>query len=427
MKKLIAVLVGVLLLLPSLTMALEPFNKDLRYGMTKNAEVRRMQEFLRDEGLYKGAITGNYYTLTRDAVRKYQKNNGLKVTGLFDKVTRSKVNEGVVVVSEEVSPTPVVDSSPSSPVGWIANGDGTFSPPSTYQPSTSQPQTLAIYDSQPIAYVPPNLTNDNQIVVTQPTQPSNSSSETRAANPSPFSSMPTSTPTTTPTMIAMNSTVVNLGFHPSFPTWYPFYAYVNCSPTSTDNRLLVENIMDNGYREQDILASNYKEKNIGFYTVNDPITYNNDMSVWEKPVFFDILNKTPKLKSFTIKNLGTANLKNINLKIAYTETPVIKDSRGNPRITHRGDEISVLPSLIDSKTATFDFPIPPIANFLTQIYIKGDLGEIKKLETIDFQITDVQLQNNDPTKIYSVKLPVEVGLDGVTKKKGILTKCDLKS
>lgn len=128
MKKLIAVLAGVLLLLPSLTMALEPFNKDLRYGMTKNAEVKRMQEFLRDEGLYKGAITGNYYTLTRDAVRKYQKNNGLKVTGLFDKVTRSKVNEGVVV-SEEVSPTPVVDSSPSIPVGWIVNGDGTWRAP----------------------------------------------------------------------------------------------------------------------------------------------------------------------------------------------------------------------------------------------------------------------------------------------------------
>jgi len=147
MKKLIAVLVGVLLLLPSLTMALEPFNKDLRYGMTKNAEVKRMQEFLRDEGLYKGAITGNYYTLTRDAVRKYQKNNGLKVTGLFDKVTRSKVNEGVVV-SEEVFPTPVVDSSPSIPVGWISNGDGTWRAPEVA--ASTEARTVSITDNRVI-------------------------------------------------------------------------------------------------------------------------------------------------------------------------------------------------------------------------------------------------------------------------------------
>lgn len=151
MKKLIAVLAGVLLLLPSLTMALEPFNKDLRYGMVKNAEVKRMQEFLRDEGLYTGPITGNYYALTRDAVRKYQKNNGIKATGLFDKVTRSKVNEGMVVVSEEVPPTPVVDSSPSIPLGWISNGDGTWSAPVINSNSTiTQPQVVMNQPAAPI-------------------------------------------------------------------------------------------------------------------------------------------------------------------------------------------------------------------------------------------------------------------------------------
>lgn len=156
MKKLIAVLAGVLLLLPSLTMALEPFNKDLRYGMVKNEEVKRMQEFLRNEGLYTGPITGNYYALTRDAVRKYQKNNGIKVTGLFDKVTRSKVNEMGVAISETVLGAPVADVAPSIPLGWVSNGDGTWSAPKeSYTITNNVPSSVSYcsncgFGTQPI-------------------------------------------------------------------------------------------------------------------------------------------------------------------------------------------------------------------------------------------------------------------------------------
>jgi|GEM_PF-6626928 len=164
MKKLIAVLAGVLLLLPSLTMALEPFNKDLRYGMVKNEEVKRMQEFLRNEGLYTGPITGNYYALTRDAVRKYQKNNGIKVTGLFDKVTRSKVNEMGVAISETVLGAPVADVAPSIPLGWVSNGDGTWSMPVvSSQPVVSQPQTV-------VANQPATSVATSNPVVSQPVE-----------------------------------------------------------------------------------------------------------------------------------------------------------------------------------------------------------------------------------------------------------------
>lgn len=419
MKKLIAVLAGVLLLLPSLTMALEPFNKDLRYGMTKNAEVKRMQEFLRDEGLYKGAITGNYYALTRDAIRKYQKNNGLKVTGLFDKVTRSKVNEMGVVVNDEVSPTPVVDNSLSIPLGWISNGDGTFSSPSTYQ---TQPSV--VYNSQPVVNTP--SVNNNQPVVTQPTQPSNSSSEVKMTNPQSPTSMPTTTPTSTPMMVVLNSTILNQSRTP-YPSYYPFYYYVNCSPTSTDNRFDI-NVFDNSLDIQSVITSK-TYRDLGYFALLDQIIYNNDRNAWEKPEYWDLLAKAPKIKSITIKNAGTADLRSINFSMDY-EVPSAKKDLARIVVFTNGIRTNILPSSLTKDTATFNFPSPLPTNFndtATSFYLLGDADKVKKNETINFQVIGADLENNDPARNYTVKLPVETELDGTTKKRRILTKCDLKS
>lgn len=129
MKKLMMVLVGVLILLPFGLEAREPFNKDLRYGMVKNSEVKRLQQFLKDEGVYTGPITGNFYSLTRDSVKKYQKDYRIKITGVFDKATRSKVNEvSMVEVEQKISPN-IIDSTPAIPVGLIINNNNTALPP----------------------------------------------------------------------------------------------------------------------------------------------------------------------------------------------------------------------------------------------------------------------------------------------------------
>lgn len=70
------------------------FSIDLKAGMTNNAEVRRLQQFLIERGyLGKGYNTGNFLSLTTAAIKKFQVAMGLPVTGAFDKQTRDRVNE----------------------------------------------------------------------------------------------------------------------------------------------------------------------------------------------------------------------------------------------------------------------------------------------------------------------------------------------
>ncbi len=80
------------------------FNNNLYYGLRSNGEVECLQQFLRDEGsdVYpEGLVTGNYLSLTRAAVIRFQEKYkdqiliplGLeKGTGYFGPRTRSKVN-----------------------------------------------------------------------------------------------------------------------------------------------------------------------------------------------------------------------------------------------------------------------------------------------------------------------------------------------
>lgn len=78
-------------LLPCLSLA--AFNVDLKYGST-GSEVTELQEFLTDRGYYFGPITGNFYSLTRSAVKKFQEVNDISPAyGYFGPLTRNKINE----------------------------------------------------------------------------------------------------------------------------------------------------------------------------------------------------------------------------------------------------------------------------------------------------------------------------------------------
>lgn len=155
MKKLIIGFLGVLLLLPYSVSA-----ADLRYGMKNNDEVRSIQQFLKDNNYYTGDVTGNFYSFTLAAVKKFQKSNSLKMTGIWNQESQNKMNE-ILALNTDNSPNTVVDNSPTIQVGWISNGDGTFSPPpQTIQPIiTPQPTVI----NTPNPYLPP----------IQPNQPSN--------------------------------------------------------------------------------------------------------------------------------------------------------------------------------------------------------------------------------------------------------------
>lgn len=154
MKKLLVVLAGVL----SLVLVSTVHAADLKYGMKNNDDVKQMQQFLKDQGKYTGDVTGNFYSVTLAAVKKFQKTNGLKVTGVWNQVAQDKMNE--LAVTTDVSPTPVADTSPSIPVGWIANGDGTFSPPPTvlnYPQAVASawtPPAQVVYGTSPTTNVP---------------------------------------------------------------------------------------------------------------------------------------------------------------------------------------------------------------------------------------------------------------------------------
>ena len=61
-------------------------------GMPANEAVIRMQEMLRDLGLYNGAIrTGTFGEITTRAVAGFQKKNGLKATGIADPATLERL------------------------------------------------------------------------------------------------------------------------------------------------------------------------------------------------------------------------------------------------------------------------------------------------------------------------------------------------
>ena len=80
------------LLLPLISHA--SFSKDLYYGVRGDAEVQALQEFLTDQGHYSGTATGNFFSLTLSAVKKFQIANGiLPASGYFGPKTRAKANQ----------------------------------------------------------------------------------------------------------------------------------------------------------------------------------------------------------------------------------------------------------------------------------------------------------------------------------------------
>lgn len=80
------------LLLPSVSSA-AVFDKNLYYGIQKSADVSALQEFLTENGNYSGPITGNFFSLTLAAVKRFQTANNIKpVSGYFGILSRGVAN-----------------------------------------------------------------------------------------------------------------------------------------------------------------------------------------------------------------------------------------------------------------------------------------------------------------------------------------------
>ncbi len=71
----------------------ENFSKDLYFGLKNDNEVIKLQRFLTSQGLYDGPITGNFLSLTQQAVKDFQRKNGILPTaGYWGLKTRTKAN-----------------------------------------------------------------------------------------------------------------------------------------------------------------------------------------------------------------------------------------------------------------------------------------------------------------------------------------------
>jgi len=71
----------------------QSFNRNLYYGLTNDAGVLALQQFLTAQGDYSGPISGNFFSLTQKAVVQFQQNNGIApASGYFGSFTRAAAN-----------------------------------------------------------------------------------------------------------------------------------------------------------------------------------------------------------------------------------------------------------------------------------------------------------------------------------------------
>ncbi len=107
MKKALILLGAVTLFIPAVSFG--AFQNNLSYG-SQGAEVIELQEFLADQALYSGPITGNFYSLTKSAVKRFQVRESISpASGYFGPLTRTKVNTLLV------SSTPIGEDSSTTP------------------------------------------------------------------------------------------------------------------------------------------------------------------------------------------------------------------------------------------------------------------------------------------------------------------------
>lgn len=71
------------------------FNNNLYWGIHQNSQdVLKLQQFLTDQGLYSGPVTGNFLSMTSAAVQAFQIKEGIApVTGYFGPLSRTRANE----------------------------------------------------------------------------------------------------------------------------------------------------------------------------------------------------------------------------------------------------------------------------------------------------------------------------------------------
>lgn len=122
------------------------FDVNLKYG-SRGDGVVELQEFLADQGVYSGPITGNFFSLTLRAVKNFQiKNNIVPTSGYFGPLTRAVANtlldEDLAVSNTEN----VLDATPTpTPVATPNTTPAQTTTPSMSSPSPTPAKTVSPY------------------------------------------------------------------------------------------------------------------------------------------------------------------------------------------------------------------------------------------------------------------------------------------
>lgn len=92
------------------------FNTSFGFGSKNSTEVMKLQNFLSSQGFLKVAPTGNYFNLTKKAVRAFQVSQGIQSTGYLGPVTRASINKIIAMqtTSTKVIPATISIKSVSS-------------------------------------------------------------------------------------------------------------------------------------------------------------------------------------------------------------------------------------------------------------------------------------------------------------------------
>jgi len=98
------------LAVPAMARADGAFTRNLYFGMRADPDVVRMQEFLRGQGYFTyPQSTGNYFSATLDAVRRWQRDAGLPpVGGSFGPLSRALANK--IMAATPTTPAPAASS-----------------------------------------------------------------------------------------------------------------------------------------------------------------------------------------------------------------------------------------------------------------------------------------------------------------------------
>lgn len=122
-------------------LAFASFDANLTYGAHGQA-VLELQNFLKDQGVYRGSLTGYFYSLTRSAVKAFQTKLGIvPASGYFGPLTRTKANEILAQADSQASAGQTAENAPSNvPTSPITPS---YSVPTPYIAPTTPSQNTA--------------------------------------------------------------------------------------------------------------------------------------------------------------------------------------------------------------------------------------------------------------------------------------------